>query len=142
MRPPEEVKRDLVKQWLEKAEKDFGLANDLVLENKPYPEAICFHSQQAAEKFLKAYLVWLQIEFPKTHDLDGLLDLICSIDNSIAESLRDITRLTDYGVDLRYPGHLPEITTEEAKAAVELAARVRETITSALKINDKREENS
>ncbi len=50
MRPPEEVKRDLVFQWLEKAEKDFCLAKDLVDESKPYLEAAGFHSQQAAEK--------------------------------------------------------------------------------------------
>ena len=70
MRPPEEIKRDLVQRWLEKAQKDFDLAKDLVSENKPYLEAVGFHSQQAAEKFLKAYLVCFQIEFPKTNEPD------------------------------------------------------------------------
>jgi hypothetical protein len=31
MKPPGKVKRELVRQWLDKAEKDFGLAEHLVL---------------------------------------------------------------------------------------------------------------
>ena len=75
MRPPEEVRREHVKQWLVRADEDFGLAKQLVLENSPYIHAICFHAQQAAEKYLKAFLVHSNVEFPKTHDIDKLLNL-------------------------------------------------------------------
>jgi HEPN domain-containing protein len=133
MKPPEDVKRDLVRQWIAKAEQDFGLVKYLVSEKTPYLEAVGFHSQQAAEKYLKAYLVMFQVEFPKTHDLDELLDLVSSVDSELADTLRDITELTNYGVEIRYPGHLPKMTGEDAKAAVEMAAKVREAITEALK---------
>jgi len=133
MRPPEEVKRELVRQWLTKAERDLGLASYLLEKESPYVEAIGFHSQQAAEKFIKAYLVWRQVEFPKTHDLDKLLDLVASQDNRIAESLRDIGILTDYSVEIRYPGQAPEMSFEEARSAVELAAKARGAITNSLK---------
>ncbi len=66
MRPLEVSKRDLVHQWVRKAEKDFALAEYLVLEGCLYGEAIGFNSQQAAEKFLKALLVLHQVGFPKT----------------------------------------------------------------------------
>ena len=133
MKPPEKVKRELVRQWLDKAEKDFGLAKHLVLENKPYFEASCFHAQQAAEKYLKALLVWHQVEFPKTHDLDEILDLVATIDSPLAESLRDVITLTPYGVEIRYPGDFPDTTPEDAKTAVELAGKVRDAVVSTLK---------
>ena len=71
MRTCEEVMCELVQQWTAKAETDFGLAEHLVSEGK-YLDAIGFHAQQAAEKFLKAFLVEHQIEFPKTHNIGEL----------------------------------------------------------------------
>ncbi|MCP4664096.1 MAG: HEPN domain-containing protein [bacterium] len=53
MKPPDEVRRDLVCQWLEKAEEDFGVADLLLAENTPYLSAAGFHLQQAAEKSSK-----------------------------------------------------------------------------------------
>ena len=133
MKPPEQVKRELVRKWIKKAEQDYNLASHLVAEKLSFYEAAGFHSQQAAEKFLKAYLTWAQVEFPKTHDLDKLLELICAVDANLAEALSEIASLTVYGVELRYPGHLPELTFEEAEKAVELAARTRQVIIDALK---------
>jgi HEPN domain-containing protein len=69
-------KDDLVKEWTHKAEHDLGMA-ELALENKPeYTDSICFHCQQTAEKYLKAYLVFLEAPFEKKHNLVYLLDLI------------------------------------------------------------------
>lgn len=132
MRPPEEVKLELVRQWVTMAEQDLGLAEHLCAEDAPYLEAIGFHAQQAAEKFLKAFLVRHQIDFPKTHDLDNLLNLVAVADEQIADSLRDTTILTDYSVDIRYPSDIPEMTPEEARRAVDLAGKVRKSILSAL----------
>lgn len=50
MRSPEEVKRDLVGQWILRAEQDFGLADHLVAHDAPWLNAVAFHAQQAAEK--------------------------------------------------------------------------------------------
>lgn len=71
-------------------------------------------------------MVRRQIEFPKTHDLDELLDLVSKVDGSLAESLRETTILTDYGATIRYPDDLSNMTLEDAKRAVSLAAKVRE----------------
>lgn len=68
-----------------------------------------FHSQQAVEKFLKAYLVRYQIEFRKTHDLGELLDLAASVDPSLLDELGECVWLTPYGVEYRYPGQYPEV---------------------------------
>jgi predicted nucleotidyltransferase len=39
------------------------------LRKRPTPNALSFHCQQCAEKYLKAFLVSKNVKFPKTHDL-------------------------------------------------------------------------
>ena len=131
MRPPEEVKRDLVRQWLAKAEGDLGVARHLATEST-YFAAAAFHAQQAAEKHLKALLVAHQVEFPKTHDLEELLDLIAAVDAALSDSLRDAALLTPYGVEARYPSDAPAPTAAEARRAIAVAEKVREAIERAL----------
>jgi HEPN domain-containing protein len=132
MKPPDEVKRDFVRQWLAKAEEDYAVAEHLLIQNTPYLGAIGFHAQQAAEKFFKAFLVRHQVEFPKTHDLDKILDLVATVDESLAESLRAAVALNPYGVDIRYPADFPEMTREDAGNAVKLAGEVRKAIKTLL----------
>jgi|SRR5665213_573802 len=124
MKPPEEARRDLVLRWREKAEKDFGLEQHLVAEGCAYREAVAFHSQQAAEKLLKAFLVFHQIDFPKTHNLGELLTRVASCDPVLATSLRDITALNPYGIEYRYPSDFPDLTHEDAEGAFRLAETV------------------
>ena len=126
MRPPEEVRRDLVRQWLRKAEEDFAVAEHLLAEGSGFLAAAGFHWQQAVEKFLKALLVRHQIDFPKTHDLDELLDLVATVDPETTSALREASRLTPFGVEIRYPGDLPEIGLNAAREASRLATQVRE----------------
>lgn len=132
MKPPEQVKRELVRQWLDKAASDVGLAAYLLSADAPYLEAVAFHAQQAAEKYLKAFLVQHQIEFPKTHDLGRLLDLVSQVDSVLSSSLDEVASLTPYGVETRYPGDLPGVTAQEAQKAVELATKTSHAIKNAL----------
>lgn len=132
MKPPEQVKRELTRQWLAKADQDFEVAQYLVSQGTGYFGAVGFHSQQAAEKYLKALLTHHQIEFPKTHNLGELLDLLVPVQPPTAGSLRDITALNPYGVEIRYPDDMLEVTSEEAGEAVKLAAKVRNAILAAL----------
>jgi len=76
MRPPEGVRKRLVREWLRKANADFDLAEHLVAEGSVFLNAIAFHCQQAVEKYLKALLTWWGTEFPKTHVLATLFSLI------------------------------------------------------------------
>jgi HEPN domain-containing protein len=96
---------------------------------------VAFHAQQAAEKYLKAVLVWQQIEFPKTHDIGRLLELVASLDPDLAAALREAASLTPYGVDYRYPGDYPEVSAKEAKRCIEAATAVREAILDRLPTN-------
>jgi len=120
--------RQLVQQWLERAAEDLGVAEFLLDGEAGFPGPVLFHAQQAAEKYLKALLVNFQVEFRKTHDIVQLLELVEAIDAGLAESLSDAAILTPYGVEVRYPGDCPIITSQDVLDAVRLARMVRDAI--------------
>ena len=132
MKPHEEAKRRLVREWLKKADDDIGLAEHLLSERSVFANAIAFHSQQAAEKYLKAFLVWREVEFPKTHDLDELLDLVQTVNEHLAASLRDVIVLTPYGAEFRYPADRLDATPDQPRQAVVLARKARDAVMAAL----------
>jgi HEPN domain-containing protein len=61
-----------------------------------------FHSQQAVEKALKAVLASREIEFPHTHDLDGLIELCRTNGLDVPATLDGVEHLAPYGVHMRY----------------------------------------
>jgi HEPN domain-containing protein len=132
MTPIEGTKRALIRGWLTKADEDLAVAEYLVSSDRPYFGAVGFHAQQAAEKYLKAFLVYHQVEFPKTHDLDKLLDLAAKVAEPLANALREATMLSVYGVETRYPADLPDLTLLQAQEALDLAAKVRNAVRNAI----------
>jgi HEPN domain-containing protein len=85
---------------------------------------VAFHCQQVAEKALKALLVWHQVEFPKTHDIQRLLDLLSDVDSDVVGLVADAAELTPFGVEYRYPGEYPPVERDTACMAVPVARRV------------------
>ena len=129
MKRPEEVKIEFTHAWIRKAEGDFRTGQHLLDEGKKeYVYGVVFHAQQAAEKYLKAFLVWHQIEFPKTHDIEVLLKLAAAADAEIPEAMCEAADLTPYGVEYRYPGEYPDVTICDARKAIDLAVLVRAEI--------------
>jgi len=131
MKTPDEVRREYVEKWLEKASNDLKAAEHL-LAVSGLSDIICFHSQQAVEKYLKAVLADQQVEIPKTHDLEALLELTGLGDAEIGMSVDDITTLTRYSAESRYPVNLPMLSLEDANNALELAKKVRDAIRKVL----------
>jgi hypothetical protein len=87
MRPPDKVRKDFVRQWLRKAGADLETAKHLVQTRPDLCSSAAFHAQQAAEKVLRAALVWHQVEFPKTHDVDRLIALMGQADAKLRQRL-------------------------------------------------------
>jgi HEPN domain-containing protein len=133
MRTPEQVKWDFVQQWLDKAQKDLTAGGVLLKEEFEDYDTVGFHAQQAAEKFIKAFLVRHQIEFPKTHDIALLRQLVARVDSRLAKKLAPADALTPYGVEFRYPGDLPSVSRDEGKKALRSAEETRKLIIESLK---------
>ncbi len=116
--------KDDTQKWIAKAEDDFRVAGrELSFEDRPSYDAVCYHSQQCAEKFLKAFLTEQAAPFPYTHVLVDLLALCLKIDEEYETLRKDLEDLSVYGVQVRYPGF--DATLPAAKDALAAAGRVR-----------------
>jgi HEPN domain-containing protein len=124
----------LARRWFQKAENDLlSVQNNLKAEQYA-SDTVCFHCQQAAEKYLKGFLAWHQMPFAKTHDLLDLLRRLMQISNMDAQMLSDNLLLLDrYSVSIRYPQEYEEEPDEEeVREAVEAAYAVRAWVCSRL----------
>lgn len=87
-------------------------------------EDLCFEAQQAAEKALKAVLLFKNIQFRFVHDLAELLTLLERNNILFPDNIRSAAALTDYSVEARYPGPFESVTEEEFKEALQTAEAV------------------
>ncbi len=110
--------------WLSRARSDLSLAAKGSGIQNVYLEDLCYHAQQAAEKALKALCVLANIEFPKTHSLVRLMDLLQGTGVEIPEQIKAADVLTHYAVETRYPGFDEEILLQEYQEAYRLAESV------------------
>jgi HEPN domain-containing protein len=83
------VDQSIVTEWISKGEEDYNFARTNLEEGKNFFAQICFHFQQAAEKYLKAFIIASDLEFRRIHDL-GLLLKVCSAKDASFENLRDL----------------------------------------------------
>jgi len=87
------------------------------------PRHVCWLAQQSAEKSVKSVLVYLQVDFPKSHDLEALCRLIPN-DWEIRTQGPDLTSLSEWAVEARYPGEWPEATSADSHLALQAARQV------------------
>ena len=121
-----------VLQWIENADSDLEVAKHSFSIKSCIPyKLIAFHAQQCVEKYLKAFLVLKKTNFPYTHNISILLE-ICSIQADWNKSINFAKELTSYAITARYPGIDDEVTEDEAKEAVKISEKVRETVRTAL----------
>jgi HEPN domain-containing protein len=114
----------LTLEWIDKAEGDLDTAlREIQARIRPNFDAVCFHSQQAAEKYLKAYLQENGNEIPRIHNLVELINLCANIDQSIVVIEADVKVLDRYAVRVRYPGE--SAIKEEARTAIKISKSVR-----------------
>jgi len=132
-RLPEEVLN-----WLYFADEDYFSA-EIMLKAKIYNK-VCFLSQQAIEKELKAYLLNCGKEFKKTHKIIDLLAECTEIEHEFEKFEDEALEIDRYYIPTRYPdavvGSLPEGLPgkEQAKTALESASRIIKFVKCELKI--------
>ena len=115
----------VVREWVQKAENDLKNAvNTLKMGGDCPTDTVCFHAQQCVEKYLKAFLVSRDIDFPRTHDIGNLVDLMPR-NFRIRLSVEEQQRLTAYATTMRYPDEYEPLSLAQARKAVAIARRVR-----------------
>lgn len=123
------------RRWLRSARDDLRIVGMALTADPPVPGAACFHSQQAAEKALKAALVLEGIEFPYVHDLRRLRNLLPAGWPGEPSNVA-LQRLTEWGAESRYPSDWPELGDADAASAAVDAQAVYDAITSAFEQRD------
>lgn len=127
------AKSEYIKNWLFRANEDIAVIESLSsLDLEYYTSTICFHAQQAVEKYLKAFLIYHDVDFPKTHDVDFLVMECQKIDKCSFEI--DLKSLTDFGVSIRYPDdfYIPGIT--ETKEYILIAKDIKTLVERLIKL--------
>jgi len=106
-------------EWIRLADMDIATAKHMFSTYHPIPlEIVCFHSQQAAEKMLKCYLVTQNITIPKIHDMQLLCEKCIEFEDKFNNIYESSVMLTRYSVIPRYPAEWG-ITEEDAKKSIE-----------------------
>ena len=126
-------KQKIVKQWIEKADHDLGTAKIIYLHIPEYNDTITFHCQQAVEKYLKAYLILLDIEFRYSHDLVYLIGLISKRDKFEESFYDQAAILQDFAIEIRYPSDKLELNDVDVKNAIKYAEAFRKRIINKLR---------
>lgn len=118
-------------RWLAYARKDLRSAELLLKAKESFANQICYLSQQAAEKGIKASLVFSRIDFPFTHDLDDLRDLLPG-DWHCKQAYTQLKALSEWAVDSRYPGVSEDPSKAQSKEAYSQAKGILESIEKTL----------
>ena len=107
---------------IEKGDRDLLLAQDALPNLASYPDLVCYHCQQAAEKYLKALLVYHGLVVRKTHDLEELIDFLTPFESSInTEHYNNALKINDYSILMRYPGLSVDPSEADVLEAIDCA---------------------
>lgn len=110
--------------WLTRSERDLLAAGQVLVGPPVLADVAVYHTQQAPEKALKAFLAACDVPVPRTHELEQILAQCEAIDPAFRSLLAAAQVLSPYATRFRYPGGLLEPEIDEAREAVELAERV------------------
>jgi HEPN domain-containing protein len=93
---------EIVRQWFAKADHDIEIVRRNLASEEPLTDVLCFHCQQAVEKYLKAFLVYHSIKPPRVHIIEDILIECGKIDPTFKD-LHHVAYMSEFAVELRYP---------------------------------------
>ncbi|MBE0538127.1 MAG: HEPN domain-containing protein [Ignavibacterium sp.] len=117
-----------VLKWIEYADEDLRVTEIVfsLSSNVPY-RIIAYHSQQCAEKYLKAFLLYHNVDFPYTHNISTLIEL-CLPFVDLNEKLSLAKELSKYAVAVRYPTDYLTLNKKETIRLIKIAQKVKTVI--------------
>jgi HEPN domain-containing protein len=117
---------ELTSKWITKAENDLKIGTGEMKTENPVTDMVCFHMQQCAEKYLKAFLVFNKKPFRKTHIIAELIELCQEIDDDFKQLYDfEADSLTIYATEARYPDEFYFPTKEETTKCINIAKEVK-----------------
>jgi len=122
------MKNEIVQEWIKKAENDLLNAKTVIKISDPPTDTICFHAQQCAEKYLKAFIISKEKEITRTHNLRYLLEECKEFAEDFENLREEAIILNSYSIETRYPGDFIEYSVEEALRAIEMAEKIKMSI--------------
>jgi len=103
------MKLDEARHWIDIADKDLlGARRQIQYGEDAILEHVGFFCQQAIEKYLKAFLIAYDKDFPRTHNLEYLARLCRTVDSEFGEW--EFGKLTAFAVEQRYPEFETQVT--------------------------------
>ncbi len=133
----DESARELVRDWLTRASHDLRSSHALASLDDPLLDTAIYHCQQTAEKAIKAWLQSKDDPFPKTHDLEDLVERASGVNPEFGKFAKAASVLTPYVSAFRYPGGFddPMPTREEFDEALQYAQVIYDFVLSQLPAN-------
>ncbi|MCB1188839.1 MAG: HEPN domain-containing protein [Leptospiraceae bacterium] len=119
------------KTWLKYAEEDLNSAIALSKTMEQFPRNVCYLCQQSTEKAIKSIFVFFNIPFPRKHDLELLYDNLPE-ECKRKIYLEGLSDLTEWAIEIRYPGETPLPEETEMNEAIQFAKKNYSTIISYL----------
>lgn len=124
---------DYVENWFRRADEDLALIEVILKRGSSFSNPICFHAQQAAEKYLKGFLAYHDLHVRKIHDLEVLVEDCAKIEISF-KTLQDSARfLNQFYIESRYPDDYIEFSRNDAEEAFTSATKIKNFILEKIK---------
>lgn len=114
-------------EWMAKAQEDLQSARVLLQHEPPLAGPASFHAQQAAEKSLKCFLVFREVEFDFVHNLEYLLHLCEEEERVFGDLYGQADALAPFAIDVRYPGGM-EVSVQESQEVLSAAQTIYEEV--------------
>ncbi|EYE87312.1 DNA-binding protein [Fervidicella metallireducens AeB] len=116
------------KEWFEMAKKDMRSA-EILFEHDADNGIVCFHCQQAIEKYLKGFLINVTGELHEGHNLVKLCKKALAYNKALSEFIKDMAFVNTYYIETRYPAEDPLLVSkEDAEECIKIAIKVIERI--------------
>lgn len=129
------VDNKIIKEWLFEADEDFAFGLVSLEEHDKFFSRICFLFQQAAEKYLKAFIIARELGLKKIHNLRILLDICKKKDKEFEKLKEECLILNPFYIDTRYPAFWPVgKTRKEAEKAKKAAQIIRDFVKKKLNL--------
>ena len=117
-------KVDGAQEWFKRAKSNMAFVRAGKISPDILYEDLCFEAQQATEKALKALCITHKIIFPKTHNIEYLMELLEKQKIFIPHEVQMARLLTDYAVATRYPGGYEPVSKQDYEKASKIAELV------------------